>query len=86
MVISHKEREKRKANDGLVREKEGFNFLNSAFVKYNFYTIKFTSFKCTVQWALTNVYSCIKSNRTFFIFDSYTKTCIMYFYNLYFNL
>ena len=47
----------------------GFNFSNSAFVKY-FHTIKFTSFKCTVQWALTNVYSCIKSNRTLFIFDS----------------
>ena len=40
----------------LEGEKEGFNFLNSAFVKYNFHTIKFTSFKCTVQWALTNVH------------------------------
>lgn len=70
----------------LEGEKEGFNFLNSAFVKYNFHTIKFTSFKCTVQWALTNVYSCIKSNRTFFVFDKKLVLCIfitcIFVYNL----
>ena len=73
VLISHKEREKRKDNNGIEGKKEGFNFLKSTFMKYNFHTIKFTSFKCTVQWALTNVYSCIKSNRTFFIFDSYIR-------------
>lgn len=82
-MVTLREREKRTM--GQSREERGLVLFKLTLLKYNFYAIKFTNLKSTVQWVLTKVLSCVNSSKNFnFSYLNLLHEAYNFVHNLYF--